>query len=99
MSYILLMFSNLNKLPKIDIYIILPMKNYIFVTTSLILVYVIYLIHHIVPNFSFFMFQMWFVHKLLYKCIKMLLFIVFSIKKVNSFVVTSLHQVEYKFML
>ena len=97
------MFINLNKLPKIDIYIyiyiILPMKNYIFVATSLILVYIIYLIRHIVSNFSFFVFQMWFVRKLLYKYIKMHLFIVFSIKKVNSFVVTSLHQVEYKFTL
>ena len=75
------------------------MQNYIFVATSLILVYIIYLIRQIVSNFSFFVFQMWFVCKLLYKCIKMLLFIAFSIKKVNSFVVTSLHQVEYKFTL
>ena len=75
------------------------MQNYIFVATSLILVYIIYLIRHIVSNFSFFVFQMWFVRKLLYKYIKMHLFIVFPIKKVNSFVVTSLHQVEYKFTL
>ena len=75
------------------------MENYIFVATSLILVYIIYLIRHIVSNFCFFMFQMWFVRKLLYKCIEMHLFIIFTIKKVNNFVVTSLHQVEYKFTL
>ena len=75
------------------------MQNYIFVATSLILVYIIYLIRQIVSNFSFFVFQMWFVHKLLYKCIKMHLFIVFTIKKVNSFVVASLNQIEYKFTL
>ena len=93
------MFSNLNKLLKIAIYIILPMQNYIFVATSLILVYIIYLIRHTVSYFSFFVFETWFVRKLLYKCIKNHLLIVFTIKKVNSFVVTSLHQVEYKFTL
>ena len=70
------------------------MQNYIFVATSLILVYVIYLIRHIVSIFC--VFETWFVRKLLYKCIKKHLFIVFTIKKV---VVTSLHQVEYKFTL
>ena len=67
------------------------MQNYIFVATSLILVYVIYLIRHIVSKF--------------FLCLKRGLcvnyyinakFIVFTIKKV---VVTSLHQVEYKFTL
>ena len=70
------------------------MQNYIFVATSLILVYVIYLIRHIVSILC--VFETWFVRKLLYKCIKKHLFIVFTIKKV---VVTSLHQVEYKFTL
>ena len=57
------------------------MQNYIFVAISLILVYIIYLIRHIVSNFSFFVFQMWFVRKLLYKYIKMHLFIVFQLKR------------------
>ena len=92
----LLIFSNLNKFLKIAIYIILPMQNYIFVATSLILVYVIYLIRHIVSNFSFFMFQMWFVRKLLYKCIEMHLFIIFTIKSIGWWLCPVLNSLNWR---
>ena len=75
------------------------MQNYIFVATFSFLVYVMYLIRHIVSNFPFFVFQICFVRKLFYTWIKLQIFIVLTIKRLIVLYFVSLHQIEYRFTL
>ena len=95
----LLMCTNLTKsLKMLYIHYFAHAKLY-FCSHFLILVYVMYLIYHTVSNFSFFVFQIYFVRKLFYTWIKLQIFIVLTIKRLIVLYFASLHQIEYRFTL
>ena len=93
------MCTNLTKSLKIMYIHYFAHAKLYFCSHFLILVYEMYLICHIVSNFSFFVFQICFVSQLFYTWIKLQIFIVLTIKRLIVLYFASLHQIEYRFTI